>query len=102
MPSIGFLYPEGVESLCASEDTEALGKALDKYWVYRRIFQTAIVNEGMSVDDAFYLNEIRLLEGGFDSQFQLSEYFSGIFMLSLFLQLLSFEASGDPQFGMDQ
>lgn len=46
MPSIGFLYPEGVESLCASEDPEALGKALDKYWVYRRIFQTAIVNEG--------------------------------------------------------
>jgi len=75
MPSIGFLYPEGVGSLCASEDPEALGKALDKYWVYRRIFQTAIVNEGMSIDDAFYLNEIRLLEGGFDSQFQLSEFF---------------------------
>ena len=75
MPRIGFLYPEGVESLCASEDPEALGKALDKYWVYRRIFQTAIVNEGMSIDDAFYLNEIRLLEGGFDSQFQLSEFF---------------------------
>ena len=75
MPSIGFLYPEGVEPLNNCEDVDALGRALDKYWVYKRVFETAIQGEQMSVDDAFYLNEVRLLEGGFDSQFHLACYY---------------------------
>ena len=57
------------------EDVDALGRALDKYWVYKRVFETAIQGEQMSVDDAFYLNEVRLLEGGFDSQFHLACYY---------------------------
>ena len=71
LPAIGFLYPEGIEPLNNCEDVDALGRALEPYWVYRRIFATAIQGEQMSVDDAFYLNEVRLLEGGFDSQFHM-------------------------------
>ena len=58
-----------MEALSEATDVESLGRALDKYWVYRRIFDVAIQNEQMSVDDAFYLNEVRLLESTFDSQF---------------------------------
>ena len=53
---------------------DALGRALEPYWVYRRIFATAIQGEQMTVDDAFYLNEVRLLEGGFDSQFHMGRF----------------------------
>ena len=52
---------------------DALGHVLEKYWVYKRIFEAAIQGDQMSVDDAFYLNEVRLLEGGFESQFHLGE-----------------------------
>ena len=69
------MYPEGVEPLNNCEDVDSLGRALDKYWVYKRVFETAIQGEQMSVDDAFYLNEVRLLEGGFDSQFHLACYY---------------------------
>ena len=75
LPSIGFLYPEGIEPLNACEDVEALGRALEPYWVYRRVYATAIQGEQMTVDDAFYLNEVRLLENGFDSQFHLACYY---------------------------
>ena len=34
--------------------------------------------EQMTVDDAFYLNEVRLLENGFDSQFHLGERAAGV------------------------
>ena len=71
LPSIGFLYPEGIEPLNNCEDVESLGRALEPYWVYRRIYASSIQSEQMSVDDAFYLNEVRLLEGGFDNQFHL-------------------------------
>lgn len=73
LPSFGFLYPEGLEGLSEVSDVESLGRVLDKYWVYRRIFDSAIANEQMSVDDAFYLNEVRLLESAFDSQFHFGE-----------------------------
>lgn len=69
MPSIGFLYPEGVEPLNNCEDVDSLGRVLEKYWVYKRIFESAIQGDQMTVDDAFYLNEVRLLESAFDSQF---------------------------------
>ena len=39
--------------------------------MYKRIFESAIQGDQMTVDDAFYLNEVRLLEAGFDSQFHL-------------------------------
>ena len=78
LPSIGFLYPEGIEPLNACEDVEALGRALEPYWVYRRVYATAIQEEQMTVDDAFYLNEVRLLENGFDSQFHLGERAAGV------------------------
>ena len=45
------------------EDVDALGHVLEKYWVYKRIFEAAIQGDQMSVDDAFYLNEELLLEG---------------------------------------
>ena len=64
-----------MEPLNNCEDVDSLGRALDKYWVYKRVFETAIQGEQMSVDDAFYLNEVRLLEGGFDSQFHLACYY---------------------------
>ena len=76
LPSVGFLYPEGIEPLNNAEDIDGLGRALEKYWIYRRIFDVAISSEQMTVDDAFYLNEVRLLESGFDSQFQLVCYYS--------------------------
>ena len=76
LPSVGFLYPEGIEPLNNSEDIDGLGRALEKYWIYHRIFDVAISSEQMTVDDAFYLNEVRLLESGFDSQFQLVCYYS--------------------------
>ena len=69
LPSVGFLYPEGIEPLNNAEDIDGLGRALEKYWIYRRIFDVAISSEQMTVDDAFYLNEVRLLESGFDYQF---------------------------------
>lgn len=62
-----------MESLNNCEDVDALGHVLEKYWVYKRIFEAAIQGDQMSVDDAFYLNEVRLLEGGFESQFHLGE-----------------------------
>lgn len=65
LPSIGFLYPEGVEGLSNATDIESLGRVLDKYWVYRRIFNMAIQGDQMTIDDAFYMNEVRLLESGF-------------------------------------
>ena len=33
LPSIGFLYPEGVEGLSNATDIESLERVLDKYWV---------------------------------------------------------------------
>ena len=62
-----------MELLNNCEDVDALGHVLEKYWVYKRIFEAAIQGDQMSVDDAFYLNEVRLLEGGFESQFHLGE-----------------------------
>lgn len=76
LPAIGFLYPEGIEPLNNAEDVDTLGRVLEKYWVYRRIFDVAIQSDQMTVDDAFYLNEVRLLENGFDSQFHLVCYYS--------------------------
>ena len=69
LPAFGFLYPEGLEALSEVSDVESLGRVLDKYWVYRRIFDVAIQNEQMSVDGVacFYgychlkLQEIRNL-----------------------------------------
>lgn len=100
LPAIGYLYPEGVEALNNSEDIDALGRALEPYWVYRRVFATAIQGEQMSVDDAFYLNEVRLLEAGFDNQFHLGRR-AGELRRSVLLLLLPPEAAGNPKYRLD-
>ena len=60
--------------------TTSCGLVLSVFMYYGRTAEEndnaeAIQGEQMSVDDAFYLNEVRLLEGGFDSQFHLACYY---------------------------
>ncbi|KAK8805553.1 hypothetical protein WA158_002209 [Blastocystis sp. Blastoise] len=76
LPSFGFLYPEGIYALSNCEDIDSLGKVLQPYNIYYRIFEQCIQSDNLSIDDVFYLNEVRLCENGFDSQFHFACFYA--------------------------
>lgn len=77
-PSIGFLYPAGIDKLADVADEAALGGALDYHPTYREIWAVH-QNESMddrSIDDAFYEREVRMLELAFEGQMHFGIFYA--------------------------
>jgi len=70
LPSFGTLYPEGTAMLSDVGDEHQLGAVLDKFVVYKRIWEVHQNEEtdGKSIDDAFYERDVQMLELAFDGQ----------------------------------
>jgi len=76
-PSIGDLYPAGIELLTKVDDDQKLAQALGSYPIYRTIFDKFInlsVDE-FSIDDEFYRREVHLCELAFESQMHFGVFY---------------------------
>lgn len=76
-PSIGDLYPAGIELLTKVDDDQKLAQALGSYPLYRTIFDKFInlsVDE-FSIDDEFYRREVHLCELAFESQMHFGVFY---------------------------
>lgn len=76
-PSIGELYPAGIELLTKVDDDQKLAQALGCYPLYRTIFDKFInlsVDE-FSIDDEFYRREVHLCELAFESQMHFGVFY---------------------------
>lgn len=74
-PSIGHLYPAGIELLSNVGDESELMQVLRPYVHYRNIFEQ-YQNDERSIDDAFYAREVELNEIAFDGQFDYACFYS--------------------------
>jgi V-type H+-transporting ATPase subunit d len=77
-PSIGALYPEGIDMLVKVDDDAKLVQAVSFYPEYRNIFErflTASADE-FSIDDEFYKHEVKLFELAFESQFHFGVFYA--------------------------
>jgi V-type H+-transporting ATPase subunit d len=77
-PSIGALYPEGIELLSKVDEDAKLVQALASYPAYRSMFErflTASADE-FSIDDEFYRHEVKLFELAFESQMHFGVFYA--------------------------
>lgn len=77
-PSIGNLYPAGIELLTKVDDDQKLAGALNSYPIYRNIFDKFInlsVDE-FSIDDEFYRLEVHMCELAFESQMHFGVFYA--------------------------
>ena len=77
-PSIGDLYPAGIELLTKVDDDQKLANALNCFPLYRAIFDKFInlsVDE-FSIDDEFYRREVHLCELAFESQMHFGVFYA--------------------------
>lgn len=77
-PSIGTLYPEGIDLLVKVDDDAKLVQAVSFYPEYRNIFErflTASPDE-FSIDDEFYKHEVKLFELAFESQMHFGVFYA--------------------------
>lgn len=77
-PSIGYLYPEGTEALSRVESEEGLGRALDVYADYKRLWDAAPVEESgeRMLDDVVYRQMVKILERAFEGQFHFGFFYA--------------------------
>ncbi len=77
-PSIGDLYPEGIDLLTRVDDDAKLAQTLTFYPVYRNIFEkvTNASSEEFSVDDEFFKYESKLFELAFESQMHFGVFYA--------------------------
>lgn len=76
-PSIGNLYPAGIELLTKVDDDQKLAAALSSFPVFRNIFDKFInlsVDE-FSIDDEFYRLEVHMCELAFESQMHFGVFY---------------------------
>eukprot|EP00515_Schizochytrium_aggregatum_P001195 CAMPEP_0202044334 /NCGR_PEP_ID=MMETSP0962-20130828/31653_1 /ASSEMBLY_ACC=CAM_ASM_000488 /TAXON_ID=4773 /ORGANISM="Schizochytrium aggregatum, Strain ATCC28209" /LENGTH=375 /DNA_ID=CAMNT_0048608839 /DNA_START=161 /DNA_END=1288 /DNA_ORIENTATION=- len=74
-PSIGNLYPEGIDKLSDVGDESELASILRTYPVYRVIFDKHQRGD-KTIDDAFYEREVELNELAFEGQFNYACFYS--------------------------
>lgn len=77
-PSIGELYPAGIELLSRVDEDSKLVQALSSFPAYRLMFDKFLNSspDDFSIDDEFYKNEVRLLELSFESQMHLGVFYA--------------------------
>lgn len=76
-PSIGELYPAGIELLTKVDDDAKLASSLSCYPLYRSIFDKFInlSPDEFSIDDEFYRREVHLCELAFESQMHFGVFY---------------------------
>lgn len=79
-PSIGMLYPEGIELLTKVDDEPKLIQSLSSYSIYYNILQqlTTSNSEDYSIDDEFYCYEVKLYELSYEIQMNFGIFYSYI------------------------
>ncbi len=77
-PSIGDLYPAGIELLTKVDDDQKLATSLSCYPLYRAIFDKFInlSADEFSIDDEFYKREVQLCEFAFESQMHFGVFYA--------------------------
>ena len=82
-PSIGNLYPHGVDLLSKVEDDATLVQMLSFSPMYRAMFDKGFLNTGggggaedFSIDDEFYKNDVKELELAFEGQMHLGVFYA--------------------------
>jgi len=77
-PSIGNLYPAGIDLLSEVGDEAGLGAALDPYPVYKKIWEVHQSEgvENKSIDDAFYERSVEMAELAFQSQMHFASFYA--------------------------
>jgi len=74
-PSIGLLYPEGIENLSLVGDEIELGGVLRGYPSYFSVFEKHQYGD-KSIDDSFYEREAMLNELAFEGQFNYAAFYA--------------------------
>jgi V-type H+-transporting ATPase subunit d len=77
-PSIGNLYPVGVDLLSKVDDDNKLVAMLSVFPLYRSMFEKFLNSsaEDFSIDDEFYRNDVRELELAFEGQMHLAVFYA--------------------------
>lgn len=77
-PSIGQLYPAGIDLLSKVDEDSKLVQALSAYPSYRSIFEKFLNSspEEFSIDDEFYKGEVKLYELAFESQMHFGVFYA--------------------------
>lgn len=83
LPTIGLLYPEGLEKLAKADDVDQVKQVLDNYQEYRPFMDQNVGND-KSLEDKFFEHEVFLNKDGFMQQFHVGprELASRIFRLT--------------------
>jgi len=68
-PTIGLLYPEGIQRLAKAEDNDQVRAAIDFFPTYRTLFQQTGISSEKSLEDSFFEHEVFLCEQAFEGQF---------------------------------
>jgi len=77
-PTIGILYPEGIQRLAKAEDNEQVRIAIDYYQTYRTLFQETGLSSEKSLEDSFFEHEVFLNEQAFEGQFGYGVFYAYI------------------------
>lgn len=79
-PSIGELYPEGIDQLVRVDEDSKLVHVMSYYPTYRQIFEKFMNSSAdeFSIDDEFYKHEVKLFELAFESQMHFGVFYAFI------------------------
>jgi len=75
-PTIGLLYPEGIEVLQEAENEESVKLALVSFPKYFKIYESIEYDEDKSLEDAFFEYEVKLNNESFETQFSYGCFYS--------------------------
>jgi len=77
-PTIGELYPEGLQRLAKADDIDQVKQALEPFQTYRQIFNElgTGVNADKSLEDAFFEYEVKLNKLAFETQFGYGAFYA--------------------------
>ena len=77
-PSVGNLYPAGVDLLSKVDDDAKLVSMLSVFPLYRNMFDKFLTSnsEDFSIDDEFYKNDVKELELAFEGQCHFAVFYS--------------------------
>jgi len=77
-PTIGLLYPEGIQKLAKAEDNDQVRSAMDYFATYRNLFQKMGMSSEKSLEDVFFEHEVFLCEQAFEGQFGFGVFYAYI------------------------
>jgi len=75
-PSLGLLYPDGVDKLTNADDNDQVRGAVEYVSMYRQLFNETQYSEDKSLEDAFFEYEVKLNIQSFDQQFGYQVFYS--------------------------